>query len=153
MTSDELLRAGDRLSSAITSVGRGARTGTVKRVIGGREHPRYEVEWDGGGTSIVYRAHVSVEPKRRPAARARPKRRRRAEVHGLTAAPGDRLVIRAHRQGEPERDAEILEVLGPQGTAPFRVQWSDTGQEVLFFPGADAYVEHLAAKRTPARRR
>jgi hypothetical protein len=63
----------------------------------------------------------------------------------LTARPGDRLVIRAHRLGEPERDAEIIEVLGPDGTPPFRVRWSDTGEETLHFPGSDADVEHLAA--------
>jgi len=62
---------------------------------------------------------------------------------GLRAQPGDRLVIRGHRLGEPERDGEILEVLGPGGAPPFRVRWSDTGAETLLFPGSDAYVDRL----------
>jgi hypothetical protein len=62
----------------------------------------------------------------------------------LTAHPGDRLVIHPHHLGEHERDAEILEVLGPEDGPPFRVRWSDTGAETLHFPGSDAAVEHLA---------
>ena len=61
----------------------------------------------------------------------------------LTAAVGDRLVIRGHRVGEPERDAEIIEVRGPDGTPPFVVRWDDDGHESLMFPGTDAYVQHF----------
>ena len=60
----------------------------------------------------------------------------------MKALPGDRLVIRSHRVGEPERDAEILEV-GTDGAPPYRVRWGDTGHEGLMFPGSDAYVEHF----------
>ena len=59
----------------------------------------------------------------------------------LAARPGDRLVIRGHRLREPERDGEILETLGPGGSPPFRVRWSDTGAETLLFPGSDAYLD------------
>lgn len=62
----------------------------------------------------------------------------------LRASPGDRLVIRAHHLGEPDRDAEILEVLGEDGTPPFRLRWEEDGREALLFPGTDAYVEHFA---------
>jgi len=65
----------------------------------------------------------------------------------LNARPGDRLVIHPHRLGEHERDAEILEALGPDDTPPFRVRWSDSGEETLLFPGADASVEHLAHRK------
>jgi uncharacterized protein DUF1918 len=61
----------------------------------------------------------------------------------LCAQPGDRLVIRAHHQGEPERDAEILEVLGDAGAPPFVVRWQDDGHVSRLYPGSDAYVEHL----------
>jgi hypothetical protein len=60
----------------------------------------------------------------------------------MQAVRGDRLVIRSHHAGEPERDAEILEV-GPGGGPPYRVRWGDTGHEGLMFPGSDAYVEHF----------
>jgi hypothetical protein len=142
-----VLAAGDRISSAIPAVGRVARAGTVLEVIGGAKHPRYRVEWDDGHESIVYPAQVRAEARRgvKPAPRSR--RRRAPAPAGISAAAGDRLVVHAHRQGEPERDAEILETLGPRGTAPFRIRWSDTGHEVLFFPAGDAHVEHLAGAR------
>jgi hypothetical protein len=60
----------------------------------------------------------------------------------LVASPGDRLVIRGHHQGEPERDGEILKVLGESGGPPFLVRWED-GHEAEVFPGSDAYVQHL----------
>jgi Domain of unknown function (DUF1918) len=60
----------------------------------------------------------------------------------VNAKVGDRLVIRAHHQGEPIRDGEILRV-GPGGGPPFLVRWSQDGHESLFFPSSDAHVEHL----------
>ena len=61
----------------------------------------------------------------------------------LRAEPGDRLVIRGHHQGEPERDAEVLEVLGEDGAPPFVVRWQDDGHVSRLYPGSDAYVESL----------
>jgi hypothetical protein len=61
----------------------------------------------------------------------------------LRADVGDRLVIRGHHTGELDRDAEILEVLGPDGAPPFLVRWSDDGHVSRFYPGSDAYVEHF----------
>jgi hypothetical protein len=58
----------------------------------------------------------------------------------MRAQPGDRIVIRAHRVGEAERDCEVLEVRGEGGGPPFLVRWGDTGHEGLFFPGSDAMV-------------
>ncbi len=60
-------------------------------------------------------------------------------------AVGDRLVVRAHFQGQPERDAEILEVLGGDGP-PYRVRWGD-GRESIIFPGPDVFIEHFARRR------
>ncbi len=60
----------------------------------------------------------------------------------MRADVGDRIVIRAHRIGEPVRDAEVL-ATGTNGEPPFQVRWSDTGHEGLFFPGSDAYIEHF----------
>jgi hypothetical protein len=72
----------------------------------------------------------------------------RSDLH---ARPGDRLVIHAHHLGEHERDAEILEALGEDGAPPFRVRWSDTGEETLHFPGSDATVDRLGARARGAR--
>lgn len=60
----------------------------------------------------------------------------------LQARPGDRLVVRGHHQGEPQRDGEILKVLGEHGAPPYLVRWSD-GHESEVFPGSDIFVQHL----------
>ena len=65
----------------------------------------------------------------------------------ICARAGDRLVIHAHYEGEPQRDAEILEVLGPEGTPPYRGRWQDDGRESILYPGSDAYVEHVTSRR------
>jgi hypothetical protein len=54
---------------------------------------------------------------------------------------GDRLVVRGHRVGDAERDAQVLEVLGEDG--PYRVLWSDDGHESILYPGSDVYIEHF----------
>jgi len=59
----------------------------------------------------------------------------------MRARSGDRIVIRGHRTGEPDRDCEVLEVHGADGGPPYLVRWSDDGQEGLFFPGSDALVD------------
>jgi len=62
---------------------------------------------------------------------------------GMHASVGDRIVIRGHHVGEPNRDCEVLEVRGADGGSPYVVRWADDGHEALFFPGPDATVEHL----------
>lgn len=62
------------------------------------------------------------------------------------AHPGDRLVVRGRRLGEPDRDAEILEALGTDGAPPFRVRWQDSGRESEIFPGEDAWIEHFVER-------
>lgn len=62
----------------------------------------------------------------------------------MKASQGDRLVIKGHVVGEPDRDAEILEVHGEGGTPPYVVRWSEDGHVGLYFPGPDAVVEHFA---------
>ncbi len=49
----------------------------------------------------------------------------------MKAAPGDRIIIKGHHIGQPDRDAEILEVRG------------DDGHEGFFFPGSDAQIHHF----------
>ncbi|MCA1981865.1 DUF1918 domain-containing protein [Nocardioides nematodiphilus] len=61
----------------------------------------------------------------------------------MYAHAGERIVIRSHHVGTPERDGEILEVRHADGSPPYRVRWSDDGHESLFFPGPDAYVDHV----------
>jgi hypothetical protein len=63
----------------------------------------------------------------------------------MRASVGDRIVVKGHRVGEPDRDAEILEVHGEEGEPPYVVRWSDDGHEGLFFPGSDAAVQQLGS--------
>lgn len=60
----------------------------------------------------------------------------------MKASPGDRLVIRHHHVGEHDRDAEVIEALGPDGDPPWVVRWADDGRESRFYPGTDAHVVH-----------
>ena len=63
----------------------------------------------------------------------------------MQAAVGDKIVVRSHRVGEHDREAIILAVEGSDGGPPYRVRWNDDGHEGVFFPGADAVVEHYPA--------
>lgn len=58
----------------------------------------------------------------------------------VIAHAGDRIVLRTSLDGKPDRDGEILEVRGPDGTAPYTVQCSGDGHTGLFFPSSDAYI-------------
>ena len=51
-------------------------------------------------------------------------------------------MVRGHQQGEPPRDAEVLEVLGENGAPPYLVRWED-GRESEIFPGSDIFIQHL----------
>lgn len=66
----------------------------------------------------------------------------------MRAQPGDKIVVMGHRVGEPNRDAEILEVHGADGAPPYLVRWAADGHIGLFFPGSDAVVEHFPAHNT-----
>jgi hypothetical protein len=61
----------------------------------------------------------------------------------MRATAGDRIIIKGHQLGEPDRDCEILEVRGDDGAPPYLVRWDDSGHEALFFPGSDASVQHF----------
>lgn len=61
----------------------------------------------------------------------------------MRANVGDRIVIKGHRLGEPDRDCEVLEVRGPDDGPPYFVRWADTGHESLLFPGSDARVQQF----------
>jgi hypothetical protein len=69
-------------------------------------------------------------------------------MNQLKADPGDRLIIAGHRVGEPDRDAEILEVRGDNGGPPYLVRWSGDGHVGLLYPGSDARIQHFEHERT-----
>lgn len=65
----------------------------------------------------------------------------------MRVAVGDRIIIKGHHVGEPDRDGEVIEVRGTDGGPPYRVRWGDNGHESLFFPGSDASVQHFEHSR------
>jgi hypothetical protein len=68
----------------------------------------------------------------------------------MQAAVGDRLVVKGHHVGQPDRDAVILVVHGADGGPPYTVRWADDGHEALFFPGSDTVVEDYPRKAAKA---
>ncbi|MGH9135436.1 MAG: DUF1918 domain-containing protein [Acidimicrobiales bacterium] len=62
------------------------------------------------------------------------------ERRDMQANVGDRIVIKGHKVGDPEREGEVLETRGPDGGSPYLVRWTD-GTEGLIYPGSDATVE------------
>lgn len=149
MEQTTLKTPGDRISIDSRRGGGHARAGEILEVLGGPGHEHYRVRWDDGEESYFYPAQADLLAARpaRPAPRRGRTQAGRVTERRLRAKPGDRLVIHGHRQGEPGRDAEILEVRGPDGGPPFLVRWQDTGSETLLYPGSDASVEHLARRR------
>lgn len=101
------------------------------------------VDSDGAPEGIV--SALDIARAVSPPAPVTPARTGAPPPARLRARSGDRLVIQPHHLGEPERDAEILEVHGPGGDAPFLVRWEDTGRTSLFYPGSDARVERVVA--------
>ena len=65
-----------------------------------------------------------------------------SEVLTMRAAVGDRIVVASNTVDRPVRAGLVVELRHPDGTPPYVVEWSDTGQTALVFPGPDARVEH-----------
>jgi hypothetical protein len=63
----------------------------------------------------------------------------------MKADVGDRIVVASTVVDGPLRDGRVVEVRHADGTPPYVVEWSDTGERTLVFPGPDAHIEHLAA--------
>ncbi|MFE3206386.1 DUF1918 domain-containing protein [Embleya sp. NPDC055664] len=59
----------------------------------------------------------------------------------MHATKGDRLLIHGRVVGQQDHVVEIVEVLGPNGTPPFRIRAAD-GHESIMSPGPDCVVEH-----------
>jgi hypothetical protein len=68
-------------------------------------------------------------------------------VHG---SAGDRIVVPGPHVGSPDRDGEVVTVPHPDGSPPYWVRWSDTGQLGLYFPGPGDTVHHGRTPRAGA---
>jgi hypothetical protein len=58
----------------------------------------------------------------------------------MRAKPGDWLIVESRADNRHAREAEVLEVHGVNGAAPYLVRWLDDGREVLLFPGPDGQI-------------
>ncbi|GAA5045557.1 pyridoxamine 5'-phosphate oxidase family protein [Streptomyces similanensis] len=67
----------------------------------------------------------------------------------MHAQLGDRLVIESPVTGVTRRDGEIVGLHHDDGTPPYDVRWSDTGETTLVFPGPDAHVHPADHGREP----
>ncbi|MGW4838259.1 DUF1918 domain-containing protein [Streptomyces globisporus] len=64
----------------------------------------------------------------------------------MEAHTGDRLLMHGRTMGQPDRVAEIIEVLGDGGAPPSRLRFDD-GHEHLMSPGPDSVVQHMEAPK------
>ncbi|MCA5892466.1 DUF1876 family protein [Isoptericola sp. NEAU-Y5] len=73
----------------------------------------------------------------------------------MRATVGDRIVVASGVVGGAVRDGVVVACEREDGSPPYRVRWSDTGEETLVFPGADTLVRHgdddQVVEPTPAR--
>ncbi|MGW0735424.1 DUF1918 domain-containing protein [Streptomyces sp. NPDC002851] len=60
----------------------------------------------------------------------------------MQASVGDRLLVHGRIVGQHDRYAKIIEVLGEDGSPPFRVRFEDDGHEAIVSPGPDSVVRH-----------
>lgn len=58
----------------------------------------------------------------------------------MKASVGDRIVTAAGVVGGAVRDGVVVECPHGDGSPPYRVRWSDTGEESLLVPGPDSLV-------------
>ncbi|MFJ4621869.1 pyridoxamine 5'-phosphate oxidase family protein [Streptomyces sp. NPDC088812] len=68
----------------------------------------------------------------------------------MRAHLGDRLVVESPSTGVVRRDGEIVGLHHDDGTPPYDVRWSDTGDVTLVFPGPDAHVHPGGGPEEPA---
>lgn len=61
---------------------------------------------------------------------------------------GDRLIVETPTNGVDRRDGEIVGLHHDDGTPPYDVRWSDSGDVTLVFPGPDARVQHGGGEQT-----
>ncbi|WP_394830151.1 DUF1918 domain-containing protein [Pendulispora rubella] len=65
----------------------------------------------------------------------------------MHASKGDRLVVHGRVVGQKDHVVEIVEVLGPNGSPPYRVR-AENGHETIMSPGPDTIVDHRKASDT-----
>jgi hypothetical protein len=68
----------------------------------------------------------------------------------MKASLNDRIVVVSARLGQNAREGRIVELRHEDGSPPYVVAWSDTGERALYFPGTDSHIEHLEERGADA---
>jgi hypothetical protein len=58
----------------------------------------------------------------------------------MRASVGDKIIVASNVVAGAVREGRVIEVRHPDGTPPFEVEWSDTGERTLVFPGPDTRI-------------
>mgnify|MGYP001507681556 CR=1 FL=1 len=66
----------------------------------------------------------------------------------MRASVGDRIVTASGVVGGAVRDGVVVELRHEDGSPPYLVEWADTGERTLVYPGSDSYVEHVPGAET-----
>jgi hypothetical protein len=66
----------------------------------------------------------------------------------MHASEGDQLVQHGRVVGQHDHVSEIVQVLGPEGSPPYRVRFED-GHEAIMSPGPDCQVRHQETQQRP----
>lgn len=66
----------------------------------------------------------------------------------MEAHVGDRIVVHATHQGEPDRVGEVVGCAEPGGGPPYRVRWESDDRVALFYPAGTATVLHTSGSQS-----
>ena len=58
----------------------------------------------------------------------------------MRASVGDEVVVESGHVAGVVRHGRVVEVHHPDGTPPYLVEWAETGERTLVFPGPDTRV-------------
>ena len=64
----------------------------------------------------------------------------------MKASVGDILAVASGKLDGPVRDGRIVELRHEDGSPPYLVEWTDSGQRSLVFPGPDATVRPVVGE-------
>ncbi len=60
----------------------------------------------------------------------------------MKASIGDRVITVSGTVGTPAREGRVVELRHLDGSPPFVVEWADSGERSVVFPGPDTVLEH-----------
>ncbi|MFJ5309548.1 DUF1918 domain-containing protein [Streptomyces sp. NPDC088350] len=64
----------------------------------------------------------------------------------MRAIVGDRIVQHGRVVGQHDQVSEVVEVMGREGSPPYRVRFAD-GHEAVMSPGPDCEIKHQDPER------